>query len=85
MAITEETLSDKIEIVNLDAGFPVVQVRTIKITSRDGQEVSRTFHRHTLAPTADLSLENDDVSNIAATVFTDEAKAAYNSAIEEIA
>ena len=77
MALTEETMNDKIEVVNLNAGYPVVQIRTAIITKRDGEEIARNFHRHVLTPDADLSSEDADVVAIATTVFTDEAKAAY--------
>jgi hypothetical protein len=43
-------------------------------------EISRTFHRHVLTPDADLSAEGADVQAIAASVFTDAAKAAYAAA-----
>ena len=77
MALTEETMNDKIEVVNLNAGYPVVQIRTAIITKRDGEEIARNFHRHVLTPDADLSSEDADVVAIATAVFTDEAKAAY--------
>ena len=77
MALTEQTMNDKIEVVHLAAGYPVVQVRTATIIMRDGEEISRTFHRHALTPDADLSSEDADVVAIATTVFSDEAKAAY--------
>ena len=76
-SLTEEIINDKVEIVNLGAGYPVVQVRTASIIKRDDVEISRSFHRHVLAPDADLSGEDADVVAIANTVFTDEAKAAY--------
>jgi hypothetical protein len=77
MALTEETLNDKIEVLQMAAGYPVVQVRTATIIKRDGEEISRSFHRHVLTPDADLSGEDADVVAIATTVFSDEAKAAY--------
>ncbi len=77
MSLTEETMNDKIEVINLDAGFPAVQVRSVIIVKRDDQEISRNFHRHVLMPDADLTNEDADVVAIASTVFTDEAKAAY--------
>jgi hypothetical protein len=83
MALTKTTTNDKIEVLSLAAGYPVVQVRTATIISEDGVEISRTFHRHVLAPDADLSAEDADVVAIASTVFTDEAKAAYAAAQEE--
>jgi hypothetical protein len=84
MALTKETKNDKIEVLQLAAGYPVVQVRTATIISEDGVEISRTFHRHVLTPDADLSAEDADVVAIAGAVFTDEAKAVYAAAQEGI-
>lgn len=80
MALSEETLNDKIEVVQIAAGYPVVQVRTATIIKRDDQEISRNFHRHLLTPDADLSGEDADVAAIASTVFTADAQAAYAAA-----
>jgi hypothetical protein len=80
MALTKTTTNDKIEVLSLAAGYPVVQVRTATIIADDGTEISRTFHRHVLTPDADLSAEDADVLAIAATVFTNKAKAAYAAA-----
>ena len=77
MALTKETTNDKIEVLQLAAGYPVVQVRTATIIAEDGTEISRTFHRHVLTPDADLTAEDADVAAIAGQVFTDEVKAAY--------
>jgi hypothetical protein len=76
MALTEQAVNDKIEVVN-NGTFSVVQVRTANIIRRDGVEISRTFHRHVVMPDADLSAEDADVSAICTPVFTDAAKAAY--------
>jgi hypothetical protein len=81
MALLEATMNDKIEVLHL-AGYPVIQVRTATIISRDDVEISRTFHRHVLTPDADLSTEDKDVVAIANTVFTDEAKAAYQTHLD---
>lgn len=83
MALTEQTMNDKIEVLHLADGYPVVQVRTVVIVRRDDQEVSRNFHRHVLAPDADLTNEDADVVAIASTVFTDEAKEAYAARPQE--
>ena len=77
MALTKTTTNDKIEVLQLAAGYPVVQVRTATIIAEDGVEISRTFYRRVLTPDADLSAEEADVAAIAGSVFTDEAKAAY--------
>ena len=74
MALTEETVQDKIEIVS---DFKILQIRTATIIKRDGVEISRSFHRHVVAPDADTSGESDDVKAIAAQLHTDAIKTAY--------
>jgi len=75
--LEKELLNDKIEVLQLDAGYPVVQVRTATIIKEDGEYISRKFHRHVLTPDADLSAEDADVAAVARTVFTAEVKQAY--------
>ena len=74
MALSEETVQDKIEIVG---DFKIIQVRTATVIKRDGTEISRSFHRHIVAPDADTSGESDDVKAIAAQVHTQKVKDAY--------
>jgi hypothetical protein len=74
MALTEETVQDKIEIVG---GFKHVQVRTATVIKRDGVEISRSFSRHVVAPDADITGESAEVQAICNAVHTDEVKAAY--------
>ncbi len=81
MALTEETLNDKIEVVN-NGTFPVVQVRTANIIKRDGTEISRGYHRHVVAPDADISGESTEVQAICNAVHTDAVKAAYAAHLE---
>jgi len=76
MALTEETVNDKIEVVN-NGTFTTVQVRTANVIKRDGEEISRSFHRHVVMPDADLSAEDDDVAAICTPVFTQAVKDAY--------
>ena len=76
MALSEATLNDKIEVVN-QGSWSCVQVRTATVISRDGEEISRSFHRHVVMPDADLSSEDSDVSAICTTVFTQACKDAY--------
>lgn len=83
MALTKTTTNDKIEVLQLAAGYPVVQVRTATVIAEDGVEISRTFHRHVLTPDADLTAEDADVSAICTPVFTDAVKAAYAAAQAE--
>lgn len=80
MALTKTTTTDKIEVINLAEGYPVVQVRVATVIAEGGVEISRNFNRHILTPDADLSAEDADVAAIASAVFTDAAKAAYAAA-----
>ena len=83
MALTKTATNDKIEVLQLAAGYPVIQVRTATIIAEDGVEISRTFHRHVVMPDADLTAEDADVSAICTPVFTDAVKAAYAAAQAE--
>jgi predicted metal-dependent TIM-barrel fold hydrolase len=76
MALTEEQINDKIEVVN-SGSWSCVQVRTATVIKRDDVEISRNFHRHVVMPDADLSAEDADVSAICTTVFTQDCKDAY--------
>ena len=78
MALTEETIEDKIEIVG---EFKHVQVRTATIIKRDGVEISRSFHRHVVAPDADILGESAEVQAICGVVHTDAVKSAYEAHI----
>ena len=79
MALSESKVEDKIEVVDC-GGWKVIQVRTATIITKDEEEISRTFHRHIVNPTDDVSSESSDVQALATQFFTDEAKAAYTSA-----
>ena len=77
MALTEETVQDKIEVVG---DFKVLQVRTATVIKRDGAEISRSFSRHVVAPdisTDDLANESTEVQAICAAVHTSAVKTAY--------
>lgn len=76
MALTERTVEDKIEIVG---DFKHIQVRTATIIERDGEEISRSFNRHVVAPTDDISNESAEVQAICNAVHTQEIKDAYTA------
>jgi len=82
MALTEETVEDKLEIVGQ---FKHIQVRTATVIKKDGVEISRTFHRHVVGPDADTSGESDDVKAIAAQLHTDAIKTAYAKHLKDSA
>ncbi len=82
MAITKETVVDKIEV--LETG--IVQVRTATVINEDGNELNRSFHRHGLEPSVkndgtwedtDISGEDAKVQAICNAVWTDEVKTAF--------
>ena len=88
MALTEETLQDKIEVVG---DYKAVQVRTATVIKRDGTEISRSFHRHVLQPSTktdgswgdtDISGESTEVQGICNAVWTDAVKTAYQTAMD---
>ena len=82
MALTEETLQDKIEVVG---DYKIVQVRTATVIKKDGKEISRSFHRHVVAPNIsadDLANESTEVKAICNAVHTDAIKTAYAKHLE---
>jgi len=88
MALTEETVEDKIEVVG---DYKHVQVRTATIIKKDGTEISRSFHRHALTCSTksdntwgdtDISGESTEVQAICNVVWTDAVKTAYQTAMD---
>ena len=79
MALTEETVQDKIEVVG---DYKHVQVRTATVIKRDDVEISRSFSRHVVAPNDDVTGESTEVQAICAVVHTDAVKAAYAAMLE---
>jgi hypothetical protein len=73
MALTEKTIVDKIEVLESNS----IQVRTANIIEKDGVEISRTFHRHVVNPSNDISGEDAKVQAVANAVWTEEIIAEY--------
>ena len=80
MAITKETVQDKIEIVG---EFKHIQVRTATIIKEDGVELSRSYHRHIVSPDSDSTNESADVKAMVAQFHTDAVKKAYADHLAE--
>ena len=86
MALTETVEYDKIEIVGK---HKAVQVRKATVIKKDGEEISRSFHRYVLQPgtldasdklvDTDLSGEPAEVSAIATAAWTTDVKAAWKA------
>lgn len=77
MALIERQLVDLVELVESNH----IQVRTANIIERDGVEVTRTFHRHTLIPGDSVVNEDPKVQAIANAVWTEEVIAAYQASL----
>ena len=88
MAITKETVVDKIEILEIGS----VHIRAATVIKEDDNELNRTFHRHVLEPSVknDDTWEDTDISGevmhkvqaICNAVWTDEVKTAYQEIYE---
>ena len=85
MAITKEEIADKIEV--LESGH--IQVRIATVIKEDGTELTRSFHRHVLAPSTktggswgntDISGEAANVQAVCNAVWTSAVKTAYQEA-----
>ena len=76
MAITKETMVDKIEVVG---EFKHIQVRRAIVIKEDGNEISRSAHRIAYAPDQDVSAEDEEVKAVANAVWTDSVKAAWKT------
>ena len=77
MALTERTETGKIEVTATGH----VQVRQDTIIERDGQEISRSFHRHVVSPGDDYSNEDAKVQAVCKAVHTSAVVKAYREAI----
>ena len=87
MAITKETVVDKIEVLEMGQ----VQVRTATKIMEDGTELNRSFHRHVVVPSVkngdtwgdtDISSEDARVQAICTATWTDAVKTAYQTMID---
>jgi len=87
MAITKETVVDKIEVLEMGQ----VQVRTATVIKEDDNELNRSFHRHVVEPSVkngdtwgdtDISGEDAKVQAICNAVWTDEVKTAYQEMMD---
>ena len=87
MALTKETIVDKIEVLEMGQ----VQVRTATKIKEDGAVLSSSFHRHVLEPSiktggswvdTDISGEDARVQAVANATWTDSVKTAYQEMID---
>ena len=81
MALTKQTITDKIETVAINSGSHyVLQVREAIQVLEDGEVISQNFHRYVLNPDADTSAITD--ATVLAqfnAVMTDQIKQNYQT------
>ena len=75
MALEKISVVDKVEVVENGT----VQVRTATRIVEDGNVISQSYHRHTIAPGQDYSNECDKVKAICQATHTAEVIAAYQA------
>ena len=87
MALTKETVVDKIEVMEMGQ----VQVRTATRVLEDGVALSSSFHRHVVEPSTktgdtwadtDISGEDARVQAVANATWTSAVKTAYQEMID---
>ena len=78
MALTKETVADKIEVVG---EFSAVQVRTRTTVKEDGVAISSSLHRKVIHAGDDYSAEDTKVQAICAAVHTADVIAAYQASL----
>ena len=87
MALTKETVVDKIEVLEMGQ----VQVRTATRVLEDGVQLSSSFHRHVVDPSiktgetwgdTDISGEDARVQAIANATWTSTVKTDYQAMVD---
>jgi K+-transporting ATPase c subunit len=87
MALTKETIVDKIEVMEMGQ----VQVRTATRVLEDGVQLSSSFHRHVVVPSTkasgswadtDISGEDARVQAVATATWTSAVKTAWQEMVE---
>ena len=87
MALTKEFEYD----CEVRGQYKHVQVRVSTIIKDDGDEISRTYHRHVLNPRSksgdswgdtDISGEPQEIQNVCQAVWTQSIKDAYEAAMD---
>jgi hypothetical protein len=80
MAITERTeIGSRNVLIN-----GILEIRTDSIIEKNGVEISRTYHRHVIAPGDDISREDPSVQRIAQAEHTLARITAYKLARQAV-
>jgi len=77
MALIEQTVTDKIEVVGPHKQVQVRQDKQIVDDVTNEIKAKGQWHRYILSPGDDISGQSADIQGIANSVWTDEVKDAY--------
>tara|TARA_R100000306_G_C4249152_1_gene79562 strand:+ start:205 stop:465 length:261 start_codon:yes stop_codon:yes gene_type:complete len=84
MALIEQTVTDKIEVVGPYKHLQVRQDKQIVDDVTNEIKAKGQWHRYTLSPGDDISGQSADIQGIANSVWTDEVKAAWAAHLDSI-
>jgi len=79
MSLSKKRIQDKIEIVG---EFKTIQVRYADQIIEDGQVLSQSYHRESIAPDDEAKAIEHNVKALADIYWTDEIKEAYTKSLE---
>jgi hypothetical protein len=79
MSLVKTDIVDQINVLELGQ----IQVRTTTRIIENGTEISKSYHRHVLAPGDDLTGQDERVVAVANAVWTPEVIAAYQESIAQ--
>ena len=84
MALSKQTVTDKIEIVKIQNHYSL-QVREAVQIIESGNVISQNFHRYVFQPDADVSKITDDIVKAQFNaIMTNEVKTNYQSFLETL-
>ena len=81
MSLSKQRIQDKIEIVG---EYKTIQIRYSDQIIEDGQVISSSYHRESIAPDEEAKAIEHNVKALADIYWTDEIKAAYQASLSEI-
>jgi hypothetical protein len=74
----------KVDSIEIIGDYKIIQYRIATIVLEDNKQISKTFHRNTIAPDHDLQDIPKEVKDIAMFVWTDDIKSLYKLHLEDV-
>tara|TARA_R100001086_G_scaffold121622_1_gene62574 strand:+ start:229 stop:486 length:258 start_codon:yes stop_codon:yes gene_type:complete len=81
MAITEQNIVDKIDVVNSLRGWWNISIRTRTVVKKDNVEIASSLSRRVISPVDSWSNETSDIQAVCNQYHTSSAITAYRAAI----